>query len=52
MSNEDTQLTTRIVRTPTEARQGITPGIVRYVLGISLSLTIIAMILVGALMSR
>jgi hypothetical protein len=29
-------------RTPTQARQGTTPGIVRYVLGISLTLCILA----------
>lgn len=29
-------------RTPTQARQGVTPGIVRYVLGISLTLCVIA----------
>lgn len=29
-------------RTPTQARQGATPGIVRYVLGVSLTLCILA----------
>lgn len=31
------------VKTPTEARQGRKPGIVRYVLGISLTLAVLAM---------
>jgi hypothetical protein len=29
-------------KTPTQARQGVTPGIVRYVLGVSLTLCILA----------
>jgi hypothetical protein len=33
-------------RTPTQARQGVTPGIVRYVLGISLTLCILAFVLI------
>lgn len=32
----------RVVETPTEARQGSKPGIVRYVLAISLALVVIA----------
>ena len=33
-------------RTPTQARQGVAPGIVRYVLGISLGLCILAFAIV------
>jgi hypothetical protein len=32
------------VKTATEARQGSTPGVVRWVLGVSLTLAIVAMI--------
>jgi hypothetical protein len=34
-----------LVKTATEARQGHTPGVVRWVLGISLTLAIVAMII-------
>ncbi len=33
-------------KTPTEARQGITPGVVRWVLAISLALVIVAFVVV------
>ena len=33
-------------RTPTQTRQGVTPRIVRYVLGISLTLCVVAFIFV------
>ena len=38
-----------IQKSPTEARSGITPNIVRYVLGISLVGAIVALVLVWAL---
>jgi hypothetical protein len=34
----------------TEARQGVTPHVVRYMLGISLAAAIIALIIVGAVL--
>ena len=34
-----------LVKTATEARQGLTTGVVRWVLGISLTLAIVAMII-------
>ena len=40
----------RIVRTPTEARAGSTPGVVRYILAGSLALVVVAFI-VGYLIS-
>ena len=39
----------RVRRTPTQARQGVTPGIVRHVLAISLTLCIVAFIAVYVL---
>jgi len=41
----------RITRTTTEARQGITPGVVRRVLAVSLTLVVIAFGVVALLMS-